>query len=168
MEPKNFLEKIEELEITNQEKELLKKGYFFAKEAHKHQTRKTGDPYFIHPLEVSIDLWKRYKNVELTCAGFLHDIIEDCPDISREDIYKEFGENIGFLVDAVTKTKFDFLNETIKFSDKLERFLWAAMRDIRVFLLKLADRDNNLKTLSALKDQKQIKYILFFYQKKFQ
>ena len=139
------------------EKELFLRAFAFAKGAHEGQKRRSGKPFITHPVAVAKDLWKKYEDIELTIAGFLHDVVEDCEEISTKDIYDSFGENIGFLVDSMNKKVSGFHNKEIKFENKVERLLWAGTQDIRVLLLKLADREHNINTLKYLKNHKQVK-----------
>ncbi len=130
----------------------------FAKGAHAGQTRKSGEPFILHPIAVGYGLWKKYEDPELAAAGFLHDTIEDCEDVSRGKIYEVFGDTVGFLVDAATKNLYDFhLRPEVVFEDKIERLLWAGMQDMRVLLLKIADREHNISTLAHLKNNRQVR-----------
>lgn len=130
----------------------------FAIKSHFGQKRKSGDDYVIHPLQVGSNLWNKYSDKNLSIAGFLHDCIEDCGEELINDIYFLFGEDIGFLVDSVTKTSNSFYNnKNLIFNDKTLRLLWAGIKDVRVFLLKIEDRSDNIATLSHLKPKKQIR-----------
>lgn len=144
------------LACTDTERALLGEAFILAQEAHKGQMRKTGEPYFTHPFAVATMLWKRFNNIELACAALLHDVVEDC-DVTRETLYEQFGDEIGFLVDAVTKNSSDFYREPGTNYCKVQKVLYGGMRDVRVFVLKLADRDDNLKTLRSLKNGKQVR-----------
>lgn len=140
------------------ERAVLLDALEFAEKVHAGQTRKSGEEFIIHPTAVALNLWEKYHDVELTAAGLLHDTIEDCDDVDRKDIYDRFGDTIGFLVDAVTKTLYDFHLEPERiFDDKIERLLWAGMQDIRSLLLKIADREHNISTLTHLKNNKQVR-----------
>lgn len=146
------------LGVSPAEQMLIERSFSFAQAAHTGQTRRSGESYFSHPLGIADVLWERFHDVSMTAAALLHDVIEDCHNVSRKKIYEEFGEEIGFMVDAVTKTCSDFYSQpSITYTDKIEKLLWAGMHDTRVFLLKLADREDNLKSLQALKDHKQIR-----------
>lgn len=130
----------------------------YAVSNHDGQKRKSGEPYIIHPIGVATSVLDKYHDIDLAIAALLHDTVEDCPDVCMKDIYKHFGEEVGFLVDAVTKQRQTFLNKPeIEIHDRVERLLWAGMRDVRVLLLKLADRQNNLSTIEHLKKNKQIR-----------
>ncbi len=137
--------------------ETLQKAFDYAQDVHKDHLRKSGEPYFRHLYEVGKRLWEKYRDVKLTAAAFLHDTIEDCDDVATGDIYNQFGDAIGFMVDAVSKCNFDFYRRDEKFNDKTIRFLWAGQQDVRVCLLKLADREHNISTVKHLKPNKQIR-----------
>ena len=133
-----------------------------ATKAHEGQKRKSGDPYITHPLAVKkiLEEWKMDEDTII--AGILHDTVEDT-DLTLDDIKKEFGETVAFLVDGVTKLGTarsgmrnleTYLPET---SDNLLRLLIALGSDIRVLIIKLADRLHNIRTLSALPSDKQKK-----------
>jgi GTP diphosphokinase / guanosine-3',5'-bis(diphosphate) 3'-diphosphatase len=143
--------------LSGKDAGYLKQAVELMEKAHKGQKRKSGDPYIIHPYAVASDLWDRYADIQLTIAGLLHDVVEDCPSIKIEMIYKNFGKDIGFMVDAVNKKTLCFYQNKKIFLDSIERFLWAGMHDIRVFLLKLSDRKHNIKTLSYLLPHKQVR-----------
>ena len=145
--------------------ERVKRAIEMATEAHKNQLRKTGEPYIIHPLAVKkiLEEWKMDEDTII--AGILHDTVEDT-DLKLEDIKKEFGESVAFLVDGVTKlgqvrknmNDLDtYLPET---RDNFLRLMIATGNDIRVLIIKLADRLHNARTLSALPPDKQRKIAL--------
>ncbi len=141
-----------------EENALLKKALSFGDAAHSGQVRKaSGQPYFIHPLDVAIRLYNKYHDIPLAIAALLHDTVEDNEEIEMIDIYREFGDEVGFLVDSVTKNHLHYHNSNKKFSNKDQKLFFGGMKDIRCFLLKIADRENNLLTLSALKNKKQIR-----------
>ncbi len=137
--------------------QILQNAFDYAQEAHKEHKRKSGEPYFRHLYEVGKRIWEKYRDVELTAAAFLHDTVEDCDGVETADIYNQFGDAIGFMVDAVSKCNFDFYKRNEKFEDKTVRFLWAGQQDVRVCLLKLADREHNISTVKFLKPNKQIR-----------
>ena len=133
-------------------------AFLYAKEAHSGQKRKSGEDYIIHPVETALKLHKKYTDETLTIAGLLHDTVEDCEQISIESIYDNFGPKVGFIVDALNKREKTFYGFPKKtFENKITRFLWAGLQDIRVFLVKIADRENNLKTIGELKEKKQVR-----------
>lgn len=140
----------------NDSKKLLL-GLELAKKAHDGQIRKSGEPYMIHPIAVAKKLWERYQDVDLTIAGLLHDATEDSDLVSVQEIHTIFGAEVGFLIEAVDKTKKGFFNKDIVFEDRTERLLWAGLQDIRVLLLKTADREHNIDTLTHLASDKQVR-----------
>ena len=135
---------------------LIEKAYAVAYEADKDQVRKSGEPYIIHPLCVAIILADLELDKETTVAGLLHDVVEDTP-ITDEEIAEKFGADVALIVDGVTKLdKLSFHGEkgSDKDAEKLERqaenlrkMFLAMARDIRVILIKLADRLHNMRTL---------------------
>ena len=143
---------------TPKDRAILELGLATAYRGHEGQIRKSSKkPYVIHPLEVALDLQRRFDHPSLTIAGLLHDVVEDSEDIEIDEIYRDFGEDIGFLVDAVTKTHLHFYKTNQSFDSYLDKLLFGGLHDVRVFLLKIADRDNNLQTLTSLKDHKQVR-----------
>ena len=146
----------------HQDTERIKRAVEMAKAAHAGQFRKTGEPYIIHPLAVKKIPEEWGMDEDTVIAGILHDTIEDT-NLTLSDIKKEFGESVAFLVDGVTKlsTARDgmrdidtYLPET---KDNFLRLMIALGDDIRVLIIKLADRLHNLRTLSALPPDKQKK-----------
>ena len=146
------------LEVDNiLEVERLKKAYQFSKKAHEWQKRKSWQPYFIHPLAVWLSLWKRYKDVDLTIAWLLHDTVEDNDEIFMSEIYEKFGDNVWFIVDAVTKTEDKFYKNDDEIWDERDKMLYWWIRNIWAILVKLADREHNLATLKFMPSNKQVK-----------
>lgn len=144
---------------------LIRKAYRVASDAHKGQARKSGEPYIIHPLYVSIILADLELDKETIVAGLLHDVVEDTV-MTDEEICEEFGEEVAHLVDGVTKLdKLNFHGEHGNYdkdTEKLERqaenlrkMFLAMARDIRVILIKLADRLHNMRTLQHMRPEKQ-------------
>ncbi|MGN1277567.1 MAG: RelA/SpoT family protein, partial [Floccifex sp.] len=138
--------------------EMIEKAYEFAKKCHEGQFRKSGEPYVVHVIEVANTLALLHCSPKTIAAGFLHDTVEDCDGVTNETIEEMFGEEISLIVDAVTKIG------NIKFQDEREyqasnhRKLFIAMaKDIRVILVKLADRLHNMRTLEFMKPEKQKK-----------
>lgn len=136
--------------------ELIQKAYDFAYEHHKGQFRKSGEPYVIHVIQVANTLALMHCGPKTIAAGLLHDTVEDCQGVTTDTITELFGQEIATLVDAVTKIG------AIKFKDEEEylasnhRKLFIAMaKDIRVILIKLADRLHNMRTLQYMRPEKQ-------------
>ena len=135
---------------------LINKAYEFAKSHHEGQARKSGEPYIIHPVEVAYIVSTLELDDNAICAALLHDIVEDT-EVTREDIINEFGEEIANLVDGVTK-----LGKIAHYLDKEEeqvenyrKFFMAMAKDIRVLMIKLADRLHNMRTLKHLSDDRK-------------
>ena len=142
--------------ISNPESlELISKAYNYAHDKHADQKRKSGEPYFVHLLHVAYELAKLKADPNTICAGLLHDTIEDC-DISEEEFKKEFGEEIYLIVEAVTKISKLKLNDEKEYQAENHRKILIAMaKDVRVILVKLADRLHNMRTLEYLPFEKQ-------------
>ena len=135
---------------------LLEKAYVLASNMHKTQKRESGEPYIIHPLAVAGILADMELDVEAIAAGLLHDIIEDTP-ITFEDIKAEFGENIALLVEGVTKLdKIQFHDKAEQQIESLRKMFLAMAKDIRVILIKLADRLHNMRTLNNMPPEKRL------------
>ncbi len=135
---------------------LINKAYEFSKRYHEGQVRKSGEPYIIHPLEVAYIVSTLELDDDAICAALLHDVVEDT-EVTREMIVAEFGEEIANLVDGVTK-----LGKIAHYLDKEEeqvenyrKFFMAMAKDIRVLMIKLADRLHNMRTLKHLSDDRK-------------
>ncbi|MGR6832806.1 bifunctional GTP diphosphokinase/guanosine-3',5'-bis pyrophosphate 3'-pyrophosphohydrolase [Aliivibrio wodanis] len=135
--------------------EALRRSYLVAKEAHEGQTRSSGEPYIIHPVAVARILAEMRLDHKTLMAALLHDVIEDT-EVSKEELAEQFGETVAELVDGVSKL------DKLKFRDKKEaqaenfrKMVMAMVQDIRVILIKLADRTHNMRTLGALRPDKR-------------
>ena len=136
---------------------LVEKAYHFAEKAHAGQKRKSGEPYFIHPCFVASILTELMIDPPTIAAGLLHDTVEDCDGIELEDIRREFGNEVAELVDGVTKlNKLDFANREEAQAESLRKMILAMSRDIRVVLIKLADRLHNMRTLRFQAPERQV------------
>ena len=134
---------------------LVEKAYRFSLKAHSGQLRESGESYMIHPLGVVLILAELELDLVTIIAGLLHDVVEDTP-ITLEEIKTEFGEEVAALVDGVTKlSRLDFTSREEQQAETLRKMFIAMARDIRVVLIKLADRTHNLRTLRYLNTNKQ-------------
>ena len=136
---------------------LVEKAYRFAEEAHAGQKRKSGEPYFTHPCFVASILTELMIDAPTIAAGLLHDTVEDCENITLETIQREFGQEVARLVDGVTKlNKLDFADREEAQAESLRKMILAMSKDIRVVLIKLADRLHNMRTLKYQKEARQV------------
>ena len=135
---------------------LIEKAYKIASEAHKEQFRKSGEPYIIHPLWVGIILADLEMDKETIAAGILHDVVEDTV-MTLDELSKEFGPEVALLVDGVTKlTQLSWSKDKVEMqAENLRKMFLAMAKDIRVILIKLADRLHNMRTLQYMKPEKQ-------------
>src|SRR6266481_8244332 len=131
----------------NTNEELLDRAYVYAMKAHGEQLRASGDPYFSHPLEVAAIVTDLKLDDATIVAALLHDTIEDT-EATRAEIDAKFGHEIGALVDGLTKLKkLDLVSREAKQAENLRKLLLAIADDVRVLLIKLADRLHNMRTL---------------------
>lgn len=140
------------------DKELIIRAYEFACEVHKNQTRKSGEPYITHPIAVACILAKLHADADTVVAGLLHDCIEDGYGITKELLAKVFNPTIALLVDGVTKIeKINFNNDKhLAEEASTQKMLIGIISDIRILIVKLADRLHNMRTLEFHKPAKQI------------
>ncbi|MCG8422012.1 MAG: bifunctional (p)ppGpp synthetase/guanosine-3',5'-bis(diphosphate) 3'-pyrophosphohydrolase [Proteobacteria bacterium] len=135
--------------------DTVRRAYEFAAEAHAGQTRRSGDPYVTHPLSVAGIITELKLDVPSVCAGLLHDAVEDT-SATVEELTDQFGNEVAFLVDGVTKLgKLPYASREDRQAENFRKMLLAMARDIRVVLLKLCDRLDNMRTLAHLPDEKQ-------------
>jgi GTP diphosphokinase / guanosine-3',5'-bis(diphosphate) 3'-diphosphatase len=137
--------------------ELVKKAYDYSLHVHTGQTRASGEPYLVHPLEVALVLAEMKMDPVAVAAGLLHDSVEDT-SVTIVDIRKEFGEQVAHIVEGVTKiSKIDFATKEEQQAENLRKMMLAMVDDIRVILIKLADRLHNMRTLEHLALERQQK-----------
>ena len=133
----------------------IEKAYLFANKAHAGQKRKSGEPYIVHPISVANILVSLGMDTESVVAALLHDVVEDTP-VTLDDIKNNFGSTTAQIIDGLTKlSKLGFNTEEEHQAENVRRMLIATNKDIRVLIIKLADRLNNMRTLSAMYPQKQ-------------
>jgi GTP diphosphokinase / guanosine-3',5'-bis(diphosphate) 3'-diphosphatase len=136
---------------------IVKKAYDYSLKHHEGQTRASGEPYLIHPLEVALVLSEMKMDPVAIAAGLLHDSVEDT-SVTIDDIRKEFGEQVAHIVEGVTKiSKIDFATREEQQAENLRKMMLAMVDDIRVVLIKLADRLHNMRTLEHLPPERQQK-----------
>ena len=141
----------------NDDLELVKKAYDFSQKHHAGQTRASGQPYLVHPLEVALVLADMKMDPVAIAAGLLHNSVEDT-SVTIVDIRKEFGEQVAHIVEGVTKiSKIDFTSKEEQQAENLRKMMLAMVDDIRVVLIKLADRLHNMRTLEHLPPERQQK-----------
>ena len=149
-----FLSKIQKL-YDEQDKVLLLKAYDYAFNAHANQKRASGEPYFIHPCAVADILMELGLDAATIAAALLHDVIEDTP-VSEEDILREFGKEVLELVSGVTKLeKIEFKSKEDADAENFRKIFLAMAKDLRVIIIKLADRLHNMRSLNFLSIERQ-------------
>jgi guanosine-3',5'-bis(diphosphate) 3'-pyrophosphohydrolase len=137
--------------------ELIKKAYDYSLKVHSGQSRASGEPYLVHPLEVALVLTEMKMDPVAVAAGLLHDSVEDTL-VTIVDIRQEFGEQVAHIVEGVTKiSKIDFATREEQQAENLRKMMLAMVDDIRVILIKLADRLHNMRTLEHLDPERQQK-----------
>src|SRR5438477_7973672 len=137
--------------------EIIRKAYEFSQKYHSGQSRASGEPYLVHPVEVACVLTEMKMDPISIAAGLLHDSVEDT-SVTIVEIRKEFGEQVAHIVEGVTKiSKIDFATREEQQAENLRKMMLAMVDDIRVVLIKLADRLHNMRTLEHLPPERQQK-----------
>ena len=140
---------------SNEEKSFIMRAYAFAAHSHKGQFRKSGEPYIIHPVAVGCILAEMHADADTVAAGLLHDVIEDC-EVSREQLEESFNETVAMLVDGVTKIRRNEYSNPEDIRDaNLKKIIESITVDIRIFIIKLADRLHNMRTMEYMSSEKQ-------------
>ncbi|WP_108649012.1 bifunctional GTP diphosphokinase/guanosine-3',5'-bis pyrophosphate 3'-pyrophosphohydrolase [Dongshaea marina] len=141
--------------LPDEQIELIRQAYIQARDAHEGQTRSSGEPYITHPLAVALILAEMRLDHETLMAALLHDVIEDTP-LTREDLSEQFNETVAELVEGVSKLdKLKFRDRKEAQAENFRKMVMAMVEDIRVILIKLADRCHNMRTLGALRPDKR-------------
>jgi GTP pyrophosphokinase len=141
---------------SEEDKALIKKAYDFAQKAHEGVKRKSGEPYFNHLFGTAKNIAELGMSATTVAAGFLHDTIEDT-NVTAEEIQKEFGEEVLFLVEGVTKLGKIRHQGTARYDESLRKLFVAMSQDIRVLIIKLCDRLHNMRTLEFVPKEKQLR-----------
>ena len=142
-------------EYNSEEVEVIKKAYEYAKKLHDGQYRQSGEPYINHPLNVAYILADMHADRDTICAGLLHDVLEDT-EITKEDIAHDFNQNVANLVDGVTKlSKMNFSSKQDQNLANTRKIITGITEDVRIIIIKLADRFHNMRTLQFKSEFKQ-------------
>ena len=149
----DLVKKLEE--YNPKEIEIIKKAYYYAKNLHSGQMRESGEPYITHPLNVAYILADMHADRDTICAGLLHDTLEDT-EVTKEDISHDFNPTIAALVDGVTKlAKMNFSSKLDQNLANTRKIITSITEDVRIIIIKLADRLHNMRTLEFKKEFKQ-------------
>lgn len=146
--------------ISDQDIKIIERAFLFAEEKHRGQKRKSGEDYILHPLRVAIETSKLRLDANAIASALLHDVIEDT-NTTKEDILREFNEDVAFLVESLThlanlKRKANYKNKTLNRLENLRNLILSSAKDVRVILIKIIDRLDNMKSIWALSKTSQI------------
>src|SRR5690606_9561662 len=152
--PEQVIEKAKKY-LNQEDIKSIERAYLFAEDAHKEQFRKSGEPYIVHPVQVAGILVDLEMDPSTIAGGFLHDVVEDT-NVTLQEISDEFSSEVAMLVDGVTKLgKIKFKSQEEQQAENHRKMFVAMAQDIRVILIKLADRLHNMRTLKHLPPEKQ-------------
>lgn len=155
LDENELIEKIKK-SYSEQQSEMILRAFSVAQKAHEGQLRQSGEPYFIHPCHVANILIDLGMDAESVAAGFLHDVLEDTP-VTREELLEQFGPGVTSLVEGVTKlTKLQFKSKEQAEAENLRKMLLAMAKDLRVIIIKFADRLHNMRSLSYKSEESQL------------
>jgi len=137
--------------ISDQDIKIIERAFLFAEEKHRGQKRKSGEDYILHPLRVAIETSKLRLDANAIASALLHDVIEDT-NTTKEDILREFNEDVAFLVESLThlanlKRKANYKNKTLNRLENLRNLILSSAKDARVILIKIVDRLDNMKSI---------------------
>ena len=142
--------------LSDKEIRLIRQAYTFAHEAHKGQKRKDGADYITHPTAVAMVLLELGMDADSICAGFMHDVLEDC-DVQKGNLEKLFNKDIANIVDGVSKLgKIALEDKAERNANNFQKMALAMANDVRVIVVKLCDRLHNMRTISHLPRYKQV------------
>ena len=142
--------------LSNEEVSLVQKAYKLAEKAHSGQLRRSGESYIYHPLAVALILAELKLDYYCIVAAILHDCIEDT-SITKDDVEKEFGSQVAHIVEGVSKlTHLEFNSSSQKQAKNFQKLVFAMSKDMRVMIIKLADRLHNMRTIDSMSDEKKI------------
>ena len=145
---------------SDEELLLIEKAFYFGEKAYQGVKRKSGEPYLNHCLRTALNLAELKLPAEMIMAGILHDVLED-GNVSEEELKNEFGEEINFLVKGVTKiSSYRYKEKNLAQAENLRKLILATIKDVRVAIIKLADRLDNMRTLEYLEPEKRIRFAL--------
>jgi GTP pyrophosphokinase len=145
---------------SDEELLLIEKAFYFGEKAYQGVKRKSGEPYLNHCLRTALNLAELKLPAEMITAGILHDVLED-GNVSEEELKNEFGEEINFLVKGVTKiSSYRYKEKNLVQAENLRKLILATIKDVRVAIIKLADRLDNMRTLEYLEPEKRIRFAL--------
>ncbi|NLD83882.1 MAG: bifunctional (p)ppGpp synthetase/guanosine-3',5'-bis(diphosphate) 3'-pyrophosphohydrolase, partial [Clostridiales bacterium] len=152
-----MLEKVKKYDDSPASLDLIRRAGLFAQQAHQGQYRKSGEEYIIHPMYVASILVELTIDPPTIAAALLHDTVEDCENVTLPVLQEQFGEEVARLVDGVTKLdKLDFADREEQQAESLRKMILAMSKDIRVVLIKLADRLHNMRTLNYQPADRQV------------